>query len=140
MWLAQRGLEVTMLDVSSEALKLAGTMARERGLHLNLSKVDLEQNTPPAGPWDLIIVVNYCQRDLYRTIAKTLTPGGVIAVVQATTKNLERHKSPSARFLIEHREIEMLFDDLTTLHNKADWMKNGRHEVTLVVQRDSVTV
>ena len=108
--LAERGLDVTLLDVSSEGLKQASQKAKGRGLNLKLSKVNLEDESPPVGPWDLIIVVNYCQTELYKTINELLSPGGVVAVVQATFKNLERNSSPSARFLLDDEEIGGLFD------------------------------
>jgi tellurite methyltransferase len=135
VWLVKRGMDVTLLDVSSEGLKQASQRAKGLGLNLNLSKVNLEEDNPPVGPWDLIIVVNYCQTELYRTIKELLSPGGVVAVVQATVKNLERHSSPSARFLLDDKEIGEIFDNLNVLHNESGWMKNGRHEVTIVAQR-----
>jgi tellurite methyltransferase len=138
LWISEKGLNTTLLDVSNEALSIAGTEANERGLNLQLLKVDLESQAPPNGPWDLITIVNYCQIPLYKTVGKLLSPGGVIAIVQATTKNLDRHKSPSARFLIEHNALEKFFDGLNVLHNESGWRKNGRHEVTFVAQRSPI--
>ena len=134
VWLAKRGLDVTLLDVSSEGLKQASQNAIGLGLNLKLSKINLEEDSPPVGPWDLIIVVNYCQTELYKTINELLSPGGVVAVVQATVKNLERHSSPSERFLLDEKEIGGLFEDLNVIHHESGWRNNGRHEVTIVAR------
>jgi tellurite methyltransferase len=137
LWLCKLGFSTTLLDVSTEALNIAETEATARGLKLQLLKTDLEKKPPPIGPWDLITIVNYCQTPLYKNVGELLRPGGVIAVVQATTKNLERHKSPSSRFLLKNNELEKLFGGLTVLHNESGWRDNGRHEITFVAQRNS---
>src|SRR6188768_343879 len=55
IWLAQRGLEVTIADVSPRGLELAAARAREAGVNIDFLQTDLEDGPFPAGPWDLIL-------------------------------------------------------------------------------------
>ena len=59
VWLAKNGLDVTLIDVSSEALKRALEMAERSGVVLDVEKTDLEVTDPKQGPWDLVIIFNY---------------------------------------------------------------------------------
>src|SRR5262245_33567058 len=56
IWLARRGLQVTLADVSAKGLTLAGERAAEAGVTIRTLEIDLEEAFP-AGPWDLIISV-----------------------------------------------------------------------------------
>ncbi len=54
LWLARRGLDVTLADISCVALEMARQSAEERGLQIETLAVDLEQDPFPVGPWDLM--------------------------------------------------------------------------------------
>src|SRR3954465_12796745 len=57
LWLARRGLDVTLADISGVALDLARREATRAGLPLRTRAIDLEAKPPPPGPWDLILCV-----------------------------------------------------------------------------------
>jgi len=135
VWLAKNGLDVTLIDVSSEALKRALEMAERSGVVLDVEKTDLEVTDPKQGPWDLVIIFNYCEKRLYKKISGILKPGGIVVITQATVKNLERHSSPSPRFLLGDGELTELLPELTVLLRDTGWRANGRHEVTYVAKR-----
>lgn len=135
VWLAKNGFDVTLIDVSSEALKLASELASLSGVSIETVKRDLELTEPTEGPWDLIIIFNYCEKALYKKVGGLLRPGGVLVVSQATIKNLERNPSPSSRFLIHDDELTALLPDLELLYRDASWRKNGRHEITHVAKK-----
>src|SRR5262245_61692495 len=61
IWLARRGLDVTLCDVSTVGLEIAAR-AEPR---LTCRRVDLESEPLPAGPWDLIVCFHYLQRALF---------------------------------------------------------------------------
>jgi 2-polyprenyl-3-methyl-5-hydroxy-6-metoxy-1,4-benzoquinol methylase len=66
IWLAQRGLDVTIADVSSVGLAQAAARAAEAKVSLKTLCTDLEESPFPPGPWDLILSIRYVQRPLFK--------------------------------------------------------------------------
>ncbi|MCM2334640.1 MAG: class I SAM-dependent methyltransferase, partial [Anaeromyxobacteraceae bacterium] len=90
-WLARRGLEVTLADLSDVALGQARAAAAAEGLTLTLVQADLEAGAFPAGPWDLVLCTYFLHRPLFPAIRAALRPGGLLVFAHATRRNLERH-------------------------------------------------
>jgi hypothetical protein len=137
LWLAQRGLQVTLCDVSRVALALASSEAQARGLALVTEQRDLEVDPPPAGPWELILVHDYLNRDLFGRFPDLLASEGMLVYVQPTRRNLERHAHPSARFLLEEGELGRLAEGLDVLRLEEGWSSSGRHEARLLARKPS---
>jgi len=138
LWLAERGLAVTICDVSPEGLANARTLAAERGLELETQALDLTSGDFPQGPFDLILSFHYLQRDLFPRFAAALAPGGVLVFCQPTRSNLERHRHPSARFLLEDGELAGLVpESLEVISLEEGWLEEGRHEARLIARRAS---
>ena len=55
IWLAQRGLHVTVADIADRGLARARQLARQNDVVLHTVEVDLEEGPFPPGPWDLIV-------------------------------------------------------------------------------------
>jgi SAM-dependent methyltransferase len=135
IWLASRGLDVTLADISEEGLKLAARRAEEQGVSLRLACVDLETEPIPAGPWDLIVMLHYLHRPLFTEIPKALAPAGILFFVQPTVRNLERHEKPPRPFLLEEGEAPNLFQELEILHYEEGWLAEGRHDALVIARR-----
>ncbi|MCH8921953.1 MAG: class I SAM-dependent methyltransferase [Planctomycetes bacterium] len=135
IWLARRGLDVTLADVSEEAISLAEGAAASAGVRVTSLVVDLETEPFPAGPWDLIVSFYYLQRSLFEAFAGSLAPGGLLVFVQPTMSNLERHARPPARFLLEDGELPGLLGGLEIIRYEEGWQDVGRHEARLVARK-----
>lgn len=135
VWLAKRGLRVTVVDVSREGLALARRKARAAGVALRTVERDLDVAGVPRGPWDLILVVRWLQRDVWRRLPRFLAPGGVLAIVHPTRRNLRRHAHPGFRHLLRPGELAGLFTGLRILRSAETWDADGRHEAVLVARR-----
>ncbi len=135
IWLAQRGLDVTLADVSDVGLNLASERARDSACRLRTLRLDLQQATFPAGPWDLILTVHFLWRPLFASFARSLATGGKLVVIQPTMTNLQRHPKPPAPFLLEDGELPTLIAGLTIDHYAEGWQSDGRHEAVLVARR-----
>ncbi|MDX1947041.1 MAG: class I SAM-dependent methyltransferase [Pirellulaceae bacterium] len=134
IWLAQRGLDVTIADISPVGLEIARRRAAEAGMTIRTLEVDLEASPFPPGPWDLIVSVCYLWRPLYAVFPKVLAPGGLLAIVQPTRKNLERHPKPPADFLLEEGELPQLVNGLEIVHYEEGWLADGRHDACIVAK------
>ncbi len=134
LWLARRGLEVTIADVSDVGLSIAAAEAARAGLPLTTVQIDLERSPLPPGPWDLILCFNYLHRPLFESFARELAPGGLLVVAHPTRSNLQRHARPSAAHLLDDGELRGLMRSpapgivLELVRFDEGWTESGRHE------------
>lgn len=135
IWLARRGLDVTLVDISREGLALAEQRSRQAGVSVETRCLDLEEEPLPEGPWDLIISFHFLLRPLFAQLPERLAPGGLLVVVQPTKRNLERHDRPPARFLLEEGELRQLAGPLEIVRCAEGWLAEGRHDALLVARR-----
>ena len=133
LWLADRGLDTTMLDISDVALVMAERAAKELGLNVELINTDLEEDPIPEGPWDVVVCFNYLHRPLLSTLAPVLAPDGLLVLELATRTNLERHERPPRQFLLEEGEILKLLPGLELLEYHERWW-HDRHVAHVVAR------
>jgi SAM-dependent methyltransferase len=134
LWLARRGLEVTLLDISDVALERAAEAAREAGVLLRPLRRDVEVEPLPPGPFEVVLCLNFLWRPLFAVFPKVLAPGGLLLFAQPTRSNLQRHAHPSARFLLEDGELPRLLQELEIVSYTEGWTEEGRHEARLVAR------
>ncbi len=135
VWLARRGLEVWLVDVSPVAVARAAAAATAAGVTVHASVADLAHDPPPPGPWDLVVVFHYLQRDLFPALAAALAPGGLLVATIATVRNLERQSRPPREYLLEEGEAPSLAAGLDVVRYEEGWLAEGRHEALLVARR-----
>jgi tellurite methyltransferase len=135
IWLAKRGFNVTLADISSAGLATARQRAAAAGLSINAVEVDFEQQVLPAGPFDLIVSVCFLCRSLFPQFRQSLAPGGMLFVIQPTTKNLERNDKPPAPYLFSEGELRTLAGGLAIVHYEEAWSADNRHDAVLVARK-----
>ena len=135
IWLAERGWDVTMLDTSDVAISIAEERATAANVEISFVDSDLTVDEPPAGPWDLVLIVHYLQRDLFPKVVGQLANNGLLAFSVATTRNLERHERPGLPYVLEEGEAPQLVEGLEIVHYAEGWSIEGRHEARLVARR-----
>jgi tellurite methyltransferase len=145
VWLACRGLDVTLVDVSDAACAEATRRAVEVGVALDVERRELGPDPLPAGPFDVIVVQHWLDRDVWRELPGHLGVGGVLLACQPTVSNLDRHDRPPRRFLLDDGEVTALADQLaaprdgasfTVVEASEGWTDDDRHEARIVVRRD----
>ncbi|MCA9222421.1 MAG: class I SAM-dependent methyltransferase [Planctomycetales bacterium] len=137
LWLAERGWQVTLADISPIGLHQAARRATDRGLSIDTLPIDFDNQPLPPGPWDLIVsVLFYCPAHWTR-FASALAPGGVLLYLQPTRRNLERNDRPPFQFLLPDGELPSLIPGLEVLHYEEGWLADGRHDALLVARRSS---
>jgi SAM-dependent methyltransferase len=141
LWLARRGLDVTLVDIAEEGLARAAEAAQRQGARLRTVCLDLENlenleaEPLPQGPWDVIVDIHFLLRSLMPGLAASLAPGGVLVFAHPTVTNLQRHARPSRRYLLEDRELPGLLPGLEPVLYREGWNEDGRHEAELVARR-----
>lgn len=137
VWLARRGLDVTLVDVSDVAITRAEAKAASAGVKLRARRVDLDQPLELAPLYDLVVIVHFLDRAHRDAYAQLLVEGGLLVHVQQTVVNLERHAKPSRRFLVEQGELASWVDALgfETLVHREGWTDDGVHEAQVIARR-----
>jgi tellurite methyltransferase len=126
-FLAERGFAVDAVDVSDVAIDALRTAARDRGLSVHPRRVDLEHEDLPAGPYDVIVQINYLQRDLFGPLARALNPGGLLVIETFTRADLdELGNGVDARYLLDGGELAGAFPDLEVIAAREAVVEHGR--------------
>jgi tellurite methyltransferase len=128
VWLARRGLDVTLVDVSPVGLAIA----RAQGAPLTTLALDLEREPLPPGPFDVVLCFHFLDRRVWRELPLRLAPGGLLVVCHPTRENLARHAHPSADYLLEPGELPRLLASVETVVYEEGWLDEGRHEARFV--------
>jgi SAM-dependent methyltransferase len=136
LWMARRGLSVTLAEVSEVALAHARALAAEEGVVLAYRQQDLETEPFPQGPWALIVCAYFLYRPIFEKAAAALAPGGLLAVIHPTLRNLERNAKPSAQFLLRDGELPSLVAGLEVLRYDEAWRPGGQHEAWLLARKN----
>lgn len=134
LWLARRGLEVTLLDISQVALAQAAEAARAGGLHLDTVCADLDTAPLPVGPFELVVCIYFLDRRLFARVPSLLGPGGLFVYVQPTRLNLERNPNPASRYSLEPGELRTLVQGLDVLSLEEQWTPDDKHEARLLAR------
>jgi SAM-dependent methyltransferase len=133
IWLAQRGWDVTIADISDVALVFALERAESLHVQLETSLTDLGNEPLPEGPWDLVMLFQYLDRDLLMAVVGALRPGGVLIGALATVTNLERNDRPPLPYLLEDGELPGLMGDLELVRYEEGW-QDDRHDARFVAR------
>lgn len=80
VWLAQRGLDVHGVDVSSVAIDRSRALAEQAGVTVRFEAVDLDEGLPPGGPVNLLLCHKFRDPTLYPQMLSRLAPGGLLAI------------------------------------------------------------
>ena len=87
VWLAERGLATTALDVSPEALRLTAELAAARGVAVTGVRADLDDGLPATvnGPFDVVVCQRFRDPSLYSVLPGLVAPGGLLVVSVLST-------------------------------------------------------
>jgi len=127
LYLAQRGYEVDAIDASDVIIGALRAAAQERDLAITPRVVDLRREPLPAGPYDVIVTLNFLQRDLFRALQEALAPAGLLfyeTLAQAHVEELGRSFNPA--YLLERRELLRAFPRLEVVaHHEGVVERSG---------------
>ncbi|MDX6718275.1 MAG: tellurite methyltransferase [Solirubrobacteraceae bacterium] len=116
-YLVELGFAVDAVDVSDLAIASLRAAAAERGLRVSPRVHDLEREPPPACAYDVVVCMNYLQRDLFGALQDALRPSGLLlfeTVARAHVEELGRQFNPA--YLLDRNELLRAFPALHVLH------------------------
>ncbi|MEZ4241757.1 MAG: class I SAM-dependent methyltransferase [Myxococcota bacterium] len=89
VWLAERGLDVTAVDISDVALDKARARAEAEGVHVDWVAGDLDGWEPGERAWDVVLCLRFLDRALVPAIRRAVAPGGLL-VTEVLTEAVSR--------------------------------------------------
>ncbi|PYS01116.1 MAG: hypothetical protein DMG16_13975 [Acidobacteria bacterium] len=119
MWLAERGWQVTAVDYSRTAIEILRQRCLAKGLAVNSVIADLERHEfgiPPES-YDLIIVCNYLQRDLFAPLKAGTRIGGTAMAVIALVDGDPNVRPMNPSYLLNPGELQAQFQEWEIVHS-----------------------
>ncbi len=134
IWMAQRGWQVTLVDVSDEAVAIAKRNAGDAEVSLDLRLEGLEEFVVQAEEeqFDLILVFFFLQRELFPAFIKILKPGGIILYKTYTVEQLKLRpgQGPShPMHLLKSNELLRAFSSLEVQYYRETVKDRGVAEL-----------
>jgi SAM-dependent methyltransferase len=123
VWLAQRGWQVTAVDISGVALARAARHATDAGVTIDFQRRDLEESFPD-GEWDLISAQflhfwgEFDREKILRRAAAAVAPGGVLLIEGHTDPADPRLPGPDE--LIASLQLDDGWEILTSTTHPRD--------------------
>jgi tellurite methyltransferase len=113
--LAEKGFEVTAVDISLVALARGAQRARQKSLSISWQQADLENYSPDPAAYDLIVNIDYLQRSLMPVIKAALKVGGfvIFETFLIDQQTIGHPKNPN--YLLQHNELLGYFRDFRVL-------------------------
>ncbi|HEX4344489.1 MAG TPA: class I SAM-dependent methyltransferase [Solirubrobacteraceae bacterium] len=140
--LAELGFAVDAVDVSDVAIARLRAAAAATGLQVDARAIDLEHDALPAAAYDVVVCMNYLQRDLFGALGGALRPGGLLlyeTFARAHVEKLGRTFNPA--FVLGHNELLHAFGDLHVVHYREGVAerRGGPRGVASIVARRLAT-
>lgn len=116
LYLAERKLQTTAVDVSAVALESLVRLARSRELELSAVQKDIDEHFFARNKYDVITVSNYLDRPLFQALQNALNPGGLL-FYQTFVKNKVNNGTGPSRpdYLLDTNELLTLLPKLSVL-------------------------
>jgi SAM-dependent methyltransferase len=113
LWLAERGWRVTAVDSSAVALEVLRRRAVQKRVPVDCRLADLERHefVIEAGGYDLVVVCNYLQRDLFPSIKAGTSENGLVIAVIPMIDDDPNIKPMNPAYLLNPGELQDLFRD-----------------------------
>jgi SAM-dependent methyltransferase len=116
IWLAQRGWQVTLADISEVGLEHARDHAGVLKEKIEFRVEDASNFKAGKTRYDLILVFFYLQREIFPELVKALRLGGLLLYKTYTRLQPKLERSPiHPMHLLKENELLMAFPGLTVL-------------------------
>jgi SAM-dependent methyltransferase len=143
IWLAERGWAVTGVDSSRTAVEILRDRAGAQGVVIDWIVADLEKHefAIEAESYDLIVVCNYLQRDLFPAIRAGTREGGLVIAVIAMVDDDPQVRPMNPAYLLNSGELRAQFAGWNLVHDfegKPAVDSNRRSFAEIVAERVAI--
>jgi len=117
LFLAKRGFQVQVVDISDVALERLRRAASAEGVlqHIELQLSSVADFELSEESYEVVICTRFLDRSLCPKIAAALTPGGVLFYQSFRKAHLDTHPEFNPEYCLEDGELPRLFPSLVGL-------------------------
>jgi 2-polyprenyl-3-methyl-5-hydroxy-6-metoxy-1,4-benzoquinol methylase len=143
--LARAGLQTTAIDISPVGLEQLSSVALAHGQMIATRAETLSEQSLGVQQWDVIVVSNFLQRDLFESLCAALRPGGLLFYETFVQNKTDTAVGPSnPEFLLDDNElleltrglsVRVFFDQQAV----GDCAQGVRNKSCLVAQKPTNT-
>jgi SAM-dependent methyltransferase len=142
LFLAKKGLSITLCDSSAEALNHAKDAAEQADLKVKIWRVDLENegiNPLDENAYGAILVFRYLHRPLIPCIKKALMEDGILIYETFTIGQVKYGRPSNPEYLLKRGELKRWFQKWNIMHYLEGILENPQRAVAQIVCRKPVT-
>jgi SAM-dependent methyltransferase len=110
VFLAQRGYDVTGVEIAAAAIGKAEALARQHNVRIATVQADLDDYAIEENAYDLILCFNFLDRRLFPGIRRGLKPGGLLFYETFSIDHL-KYSRFKKDWVLEHNELLRAFGD-----------------------------
>jgi SAM-dependent methyltransferase len=136
VYLAQRGWQVTGVDIKADALARCQALAESAQVDVDTLQADIEARPEVLGDhtYDLIIVMRFLYRPLLKRLVKHLKPGGVLCYSTFMVGSEQFGSPRNPNYLLKPGELAEVYADLTIIKDEVHHLADGRPVALFVAQ------
>jgi SAM-dependent methyltransferase len=117
IWLAQRGWQVTLADISEVGIAKARENVGANGREIEFQVRDLSNFGADDQQYNLILVFFYLDRKIFPELVKAIRPGGLLLYKTYTRLHPKFGRGPThPMHLLDENELLRAFPGLAVLH------------------------
>jgi tellurite methyltransferase len=140
IFLAEHGLKVTALDISSAAIEKLNAYALNHRLAIEAKQEAIGPASLPSSAFDVIAISRFLDRSLTGAIINALKPGGLLFYQTFTRLKVTAEGPDNPAYLLETNELLDLFSPLRTVYYRenaaiGDIRQGLRNEAQFVGQK-----
>jgi tellurite methyltransferase len=132
LWLAQRGWQVTLTDISEAGIAKARENAGPLAERIDFQLRDLD-DFKASVKYDLLLVFFYLQRTIFPELVRSLRPGGLLVYKTYSKLQANFEGGPThPMHLLQENELLREFSSLTVLHYHESIRERGVAEIVAI--------
>jgi len=117
IWLANKGWEVTLIDISETGVEQARQKAGPLASHIHFVVDDLTRFTASQTQFDVVMAFFYLERRIFPEILKAIRPGGLLIYKTLTLEQMKLASGPKdPAHMLASGELLRLAKGLQVLH------------------------
>jgi len=118
LWLASRGWQVTVVELSDVAIGKLSQAALERNVNLDLFAGDAAEYKLEPAQFDLIVLFYHLDRSLFPKIVSALKPGGLLICKMSLRWDSGESLTTASTNPLQRNELPSLVPELDVLHHE----------------------
>ena len=118
LWLASRGWQVTVVEISDVAIGKLSQAALERNVKVDLFAGDVAEYKLEPAHFDLIVLFYHLDRSLFARIFSALKPGGLLICKMSLRWDSGESSKTASTNPLQRNELPSLIPELDVLHHQ----------------------